>query len=181
MAGELNIALTSTGLVVKGMVYAEDHNNVWDSSAFSAVTGLTDSAWSSGLVTMTELQTADSTRTAMYVADFPTGITISGDFSVIYYTGSPVPSDRIWGTQEINWNGSYSSPSIYVADLVLSRDLSNVEDIAAKHSLCTMALAALEGSVSGTGLTINKTDGTLYLTIPVTTDSLAAPVVGVNA
>jgi hypothetical protein len=57
-----------------------------------------------------------------------------------------------------------------IADAVLSRSASNVEDTAAEHTLCGVILAMMEHSISGTTLTIKKTDGsTTFTTKTLTT------------
>jgi hypothetical protein len=68
-----------------------------------------------------------------------------------------------------------------VADAVLSRDVANAESSAAEHSLCTIVLASLESSISGTAWTIKRTDGvTTHATKTLTTDETADPITGVS-
>ena len=68
-----------------------------------------------------------------------------------------------------------------VADAVLARNVSHVEAAAAEHSLCTVVLAALESSTSGTTWTIKRTDGnTTHATKTVTKDATAQPITGVS-
>ncbi len=68
-----------------------------------------------------------------------------------------------------------------IADAVLTRGVSNVEDSADAHSLCTVVLACLESSLSGTTWTIKKTDGsTTFTTKTVTTDEEADPITAVT-
>lgn len=68
-----------------------------------------------------------------------------------------------------------------VADAVLTRDVSNVEATAPEHSLCTTILAGLEFSVSGTTLTIFRTDGTTtHATKTLTTAASAEPITSVT-
>lgn len=57
-----------------------------------------------------------------------------------------------------------------VADALLKRNVSNTEGSATEHTLTTVILAMLEHVISGTTLTIKKTDGTTtYLTKTLTT------------
>lgn len=57
-----------------------------------------------------------------------------------------------------------------IADAILTRNVSNVEGSAAEHTLCTVILASLEFSVSGSTLTIKRTDGsTTHATKTITT------------
>jgi hypothetical protein len=68
-----------------------------------------------------------------------------------------------------------------LADAVLARNMSEVEAGAAEHSLCTVVLAALESSLSGTTWTIKRTDGTTtHATKTVTKDAAAQPITGVS-
>lgn len=68
-----------------------------------------------------------------------------------------------------------------IADVVLSRDVANAEASAAEHSLCTIVLASLESSISGTTWTIKRTDGvTTHATKTLTTDETADPITGVS-
>lgn len=68
-----------------------------------------------------------------------------------------------------------------VADAVLGRNVSNVEDTAPVHSLAFLILAHSESSVSNTVWTIYKTDGaTSFTTRTLTLDSDADPVTGVT-
>src|SRR3990167_3780153 len=58
------------------------------------------------------------------------------------------------------------------ADALLIRNVSNVEATAAEDSLCTIVLAALHWTLSGTTLTIYRTDGsTPHATKTATTDT----------
>lgn len=47
-----------------------------------------------------------------------------------------------------------------ISDAVLTRNVSNVEASVDEHTLATMILGALEWSISGSVLTIKRTDGT---------------------
>lgn len=66
------------------------------------------------------------------------------------------------------------------ADALLLRNASNVEATAGEHTLCTVILAMLENSISGTTLTIKRTDGsTTHLTKTLTVDDTADPITGI--
>ncbi len=68
-----------------------------------------------------------------------------------------------------------------VADAVLGRSVSNVESTADEHSLCTVVLATLESSVSGTTWTIAQTDGsTQHASKTVTLSAGAYPITAVE-
>jgi len=69
-----------------------------------------------------------------------------------------------------------------IADAVLSRSASNVEDTAGIHTIAGLILAQFEGSAPGTTWTIKKTDGTTtFATRTLAEDPTAKPVVGVSA
>jgi len=67
-----------------------------------------------------------------------------------------------------------------IADEVLKRGASNVQDTADAHSLTTLILAAFESAISGTTWTIKKTDGTTFTTKTVITDAAANPITAVT-
>lgn len=67
-----------------------------------------------------------------------------------------------------------------IADEVLKRGVSNVEDSADATSLTALILAAFESAVSGTTWTIRKTGGGTFTTKTVTVDSGADPITGVT-
>lgn len=68
-----------------------------------------------------------------------------------------------------------------IADAVLKRNASNVEGTAGEHTLCTVILAMLENSISGTTLTIKRTDGsTTHATKTLTTNASADPITGIT-
>lgn len=67
-----------------------------------------------------------------------------------------------------------------IADAILSRGVSNVEDAADTTSLAAIILATLESSMSGTTWTIRKTDGTTFTTKTLTVDDTAEAVTGVT-
>lgn len=67
-----------------------------------------------------------------------------------------------------------------IADALLGRDVSNVEDTAGTHSLAAVILSILEWALSGTTWTIKKTTGDTFTLKTVTTDADAEPVIGVT-
>jgi hypothetical protein len=68
-----------------------------------------------------------------------------------------------------------------VADEVLKRGVSNVEDTADATSLAALVLAAFESALAGTTWTIYKTDhSTTFTTRTVVTDSSADPIIEVT-
>lgn len=67
------------------------------------------------------------------------------------------------------------------SDQMLSRNVSNVEATVTEHTIATIVLAMLENSISGTTLTIKRTDGTTtHATKTLTTNSGAVPITGIQ-
>ena len=102
------------------------------------------------------------------------------DFRVVITTGT-VDGVSVVGVQV----GSFSilnrvTPNA-LADALLSRNVSNVEATCPEHSLATVVLAMLEHSISGSTLTIKRTNGsTTHVTKTLTSDSGAAPITGIQ-
>jgi hypothetical protein len=67
-----------------------------------------------------------------------------------------------------------------IADAVLARAVSNVEDTANEFSLAAMILATFKWALAGTAWTVKKTGGATFTTRTITTDSGANPVTGVT-
>jgi hypothetical protein len=67
-----------------------------------------------------------------------------------------------------------------IADAVLSRGVSNVQDTADTTSLAALILAVFESAIVGTTWTIRKTGGTTFVTKTVATDAAAEPIVSVT-
>ena len=73
-----------------------------------------------------------------------------------------------------------ASAATEIADAVLGRGVSNIEDTADTASLAAVILAMLESSISGTAWTIRKTGGTVFVIKTLTVDSGADPITGVT-
>ena len=68
-----------------------------------------------------------------------------------------------------------------ISDGVLSRNASNTETTAGEHTLTTVILAMLEHSISGSTLTIKRTDGsTTHATKTLTLNAAADPITGIT-
>lgn len=67
-----------------------------------------------------------------------------------------------------------------IADAVLSRGVSNVQDTADTTSLAAVILATFESAMVGTTWTIRKTGGTTFMTKTLTVDAAADSVIGVT-
>lgn len=66
-----------------------------------------------------------------------------------------------------------------IADAVLSRGVSNVQDTADTTSLAAVILATFESAVVGTDWVIRKTSGATFVVKTLTIDAAADPVIGV--
>lgn len=68
-----------------------------------------------------------------------------------------------------------------LADSILMRNVSGIEANMPEHSLGTIILATLENTISGTTLTIRRTDGsTTHITKTLSTDAAADPITGIQ-
>jgi hypothetical protein len=67
-----------------------------------------------------------------------------------------------------------------IADTILERSMSNVEDTATEYTLCSLILAGLNSNVAGTTRYIKKTTGGAFVSQTVTTDASASPITGVS-
>ena len=102
------------------------------------------------------------------------GVTVAG-FNVGAITSAA------FATGAIDSNTIADSAAYKIGDGVLTRDMFSVEALAPEHSLCTLVLAALEYSITGTTWTIKRTDGvTTHLVKTLTPDETATFVVGVQ-
>ena len=118
---------------------------------------------------LARLDVATSTRLASASYTAPDNASIT---AILEDTGATIPAQI----------AALSIPTTtQIADAVLSRNVSSVEGSAGEHTLCTLVLAGLESSVSGTTWTIKRTDGTTtHATKTVATDANADPVTGVS-
>jgi hypothetical protein len=93
----------------------------------------------------------------------------------------PMIGFRASGTNDLFVDGTDTALKNAIADAILLRDVSNVEASAGEHTLCTVVLAMLEHSISGTTLTIKRTNGsTTHATKTITTDAAADPITGIT-
>lgn len=133
----------------------------------------------SALATAAALATVDANVDAILV---DTGTTLPATLSTINGYVDCLPATLDGSTLTNMPAGTLTaSERNSVADAVLKRDIDNVEATANEHTLCTIVLAMLESSVSGTTWTIKRTDGsTTHASKTVTTDSSADPITGVQ-
>lgn len=101
-------------------------------------------------------------------------------------SGGTVGGNSIVGTVIANWTidsaaqrGLTNTQELSLADEILKRSVSNVENTASNHSLAELILGAFEFSISSGTWTIKKTDGaTTFNTRTLTTTSGADPITG---
>jgi hypothetical protein len=106
MAGELCLKYT-TAQTVKALLWGHDRTTRWNGAAMVAASTISDASWATGMVSMTEQLTANSTRTGTYAGAFPAEITTPGEYYIEFYAGSaPTPGQAAIGFQTIEWNGS---------------------------------------------------------------------------
>ena len=127
------------------------------------------------------------------LADLPTNAELSaaiaaGDDAVLAAVGGlstfdPTTDAVIVGsiqTDAVSAAAIAAAAANEIADAVLLRSYSHVEDTAGDHSLAALIAGALESAIAGTTWTIYKTDGvTTMLTKTVATDGAAEPITGV--
>jgi hypothetical protein len=100
--------------------------------------------------------------------------------TVLGFTTGAITS-AAFAVDAINSSSLATSAAYKIGDGILTRDMFSVESMAPEHSLCTLVLAALEYSISGTTWTIKRSDGiTTHLVKTLTPDSTATFVVGVQ-
>jgi len=74
-----------------------------------------------------------------------------------------------------------SATANQIADALLNRDVTNVEDTAAKHSVGAMVIIGTNSSISGTTLTASKpSDDSTFQTYTITVDAGADPITGIS-
>jgi hypothetical protein len=82
----------------------------------------------------------------------------------------------VWGVSGTD----YAESTVQDADHLLKRGMAHVEDDAEADSLTELVLAALNAAISGTNMTVRKTDGGTFSTKTVTLDANAVPITGVE-
>jgi hypothetical protein len=118
MSGELNIKYSATGKTVLALILGSNRTTRWNGTAMIAISSVTAANWTTGMVTLTEQATSDSTHTATYVGDFPAGITSPGDYAVEYYLSTATtPGSQAVGMQNVWWNGTQAIRPAGVSDL----------------------------------------------------------------
>ena len=118
------------------------------------------------------LATEQGTASGYYAANMP--VAAAG----VYYAvakeragGAPAEADLTVGTGVIQWDGTAVQSLFGIPDVLLKRDIDQVEASAAIHSLASAVLKLVSKFDAKLGLTY-RTDGTTtHMTQAVTTDS----------
>jgi hypothetical protein len=141
----------------------------------------------------------NTTNTGVWTYDLPagSGFSSSGIYLARVNNINAFPNDQVrefqYGSVQGNltastnhylkvdmeeWRGGNPSG---IADSILMRDVSGIEAQMPEHSLGTIILAMLENTISGTTLTIRRTDGvTTHITKTLTVDAAANPITGIQ-
>lgn len=131
--------------------------------------------WWGGL----EVRTHTSTDTTSF--DCAAGqivVAASGTGGTIAMRGNMNITDNASGAVTFSQNAALNRTAI--ADGVLNRGASNIEDTADRHSLGAMIMIGTNSSIAGLTLTANKPGGGVFDTYTVTVDANADPITGVS-
>jgi len=107
VSGELNLKYSATNKTILALILGQNRSTRWNGTSMAAISAVSDANWTTGMVTLTEQGTSNSTKTATYVGNFPAGITQAGEYVVEYYLSTAAaPGSLAIGGQDIWWNGS---------------------------------------------------------------------------
>jgi len=115
-----------------------------------------------------------------YVLVNPAYKIVTDDTGSVQADVQKITGDDEVATALANNIGNLDAAVSEVPSLVFTTDMSDVENSAPEHSLCTLVMAGLESSINGTTWTIRKTDGTTLVEKTVTTRANAKPITGVS-
>ena len=145
------------------------HRLIYKASGFATGKTVTGYIWSPTLV-KSALQTFIEVSDGLYYLDYT--FSALGTYFGKFYEDAVATTIGTFRISDLTLNS--------IADATLGRNVANIEATAAEHSLCTVVLATLESSISGSTWTIKQTDGTTHVTKTVTTDAAANPITGVT-
>ena len=150
MANELVLPKKATGLgTLYGVILgATDRGTKWNGSAFEAISGINDIDWANGLVSMAEMQTADTTATTAYAGDWPAGITAAGTYLVEVRSGN-TPGAELLGLIEytVGTAGSVTVGDITAAALAKFATEDTGETAAGDGSVAKLSQSAASGAI----------------------------------
>ncbi len=99
MAGEIRLQ-AATGLTVKSLI-VDEAGQVWNGSALVDLSTLADAAaWVAVLIACTEKRLVDTTKTGLYLADWPGALSQLAVYSVIFFSSPTAPTDLHIGIQQ---------------------------------------------------------------------------------
>ena len=162
--------------------WIDQADDEWDSGGAEVIVHATNL---DSLATATALATAqaDLDNPAQYKADV-TNLDAAVSSRAVAGDAMTLEDDAITAakiaTDAITSDEIAASTAQEIADEILKRGVSNVEDTADAHSLAAIILGVLESSISGGTWTIKKTGGTTFTTKTVTSDANADPITGVT-
>ena len=108
MSNEIQFAYGATGSANVKAAILDVLGRKWNGAAFVAVSATSDTGWLSGLVSLTELVSSNSTGTGIYCGDLPTGVAATGDYTfLIYDAATPGPATTVQGI--CTWSPGQSS------------------------------------------------------------------------
>jgi hypothetical protein len=127
---------------------------------------------------------ADAITAAKLAADvtteLQTGLATAVNLATVDTVVDAILADTGTDGVVVNASSLATDAANEIADAVLSRGVSNVQDTADTTSLAALILAAFESAISGTTWTIRKTGGTTFVTKTVTVDAAADPITGIT-
>lgn len=151
------------------------------SASWATATGFSTHSASDVVTALGTGSTLTALATATAVADVPTVAEFEARTLAAASYGTAANQTTIIGYVDCLPSAWVTVPTaIENADALLIRSVATAEETAPKYSLCTLVLAALNSSVSGTTRTIRKSTGTTYVTQTVTVDADADPITGVS-
>ena len=122
MGAEVWMLYTAGLGTLKAEMRDEDKRKVWNGSAFVLQSTLTDAQWRAGLLTLTEMVTADNTATGLYVGSVPGTVETAEYLFRAFASATPSPADMSVGEQVIAWRAQ----EITAEDLLLASDITNL-------------------------------------------------------
>jgi len=106
MSNEIAFRYLVTGQSLVAMIRPVDQSTRWNGSALAADSSISDAAWDTGLIGLTETVTSDATATMNYVGTFPAALPAGLYMLYLFLDGAKAPASTHLATQLIEWNGS---------------------------------------------------------------------------
>ena len=184
-AGAITAAAVADGAIDAATFASGALDAVWSTTTRLLTAGTNIVlAKNTGITGFNDITAADVWAVGTRALTDKAGFTISGTFTTL--DALATHGDLAWATATGfavagDAMALTASERNSTADAILTRDVSSVEGVANDHSLCYVVLASSEWSVSGTTLTVKKTDGTTTFTTKTLTKTAGdSPVRGAN-